>query len=96
MTVRKVLASLWVVAAALAAQAGATAQTQQPPARGATQQNRFFIRFVEDAAIVDSYWLEGRLRFEDNQPAFDENLRGATEANTLEIGPVFAMNVAED
>jgi len=58
--------------------------------------DRFFIRFVEDAGIVPSYWLEGKAAITTNTPAFDPNTRGGGEADLLSVTPVFAMNVAED
>ncbi len=73
------------------------AQTTQPAARNKiTGENRLFMRFIEDAAIVPSYWLEGQGIYLGNQPAFLENDGSGSESGTLRVGPVFALNVAED
>jgi hypothetical protein len=64
--------------------------------RQVSAENRLFIRYVEDAAVVPSFWLEGQAIFTLDQGAFDDSVRGAGEANQLTIKPVFAFNVAED
>lgn len=75
----------------------APAQAQPASAGRVTSENRLFLRFVEDAALVPSYWLEGQARFQQNTAALVPGARGpAGEASLLTVGPVFAMNVVED
>lgn len=72
-------------------------QTQAPPAApGASSPHRLFLRFVEDAALVPSYWLEGQARWQTNTGAFGADEGDASKANMLSATGVFAMNVAED
>ena len=71
-------------------------QATPPASTRVTGEHRLFLRFVEDAAIVPSYWLEGRARLTTNETALDPNAEGAGESSVLALGPIFAMNVAED
>jgi hypothetical protein len=74
-----------------------TAAMAQPASSSSRidSENRLLLRFVEDAAIVPSFWFEGQARLDVNTPAFDSK-RGAGESDLLVVGPVFAFNVAED
>ncbi|HKY33986.1 MAG TPA: hypothetical protein VJV23_15755 [Candidatus Polarisedimenticolia bacterium] len=88
-------ASLVLVAASAALPSGAWAQTAAPSG-SVGAENRLFLRFVEDAAVVPSYWLEGQARFQNNSLDFDGDGEDDGEATLLSVGPVFALNVAED
>jgi len=86
---------LVALVAPLVAASGVTAQEQTRPAR-VTGENRLFSRFVEDAALVPSFWLEGRAFYESQQAPLDPSFSTSGEADTFGLGPVFAFNVAED
>lgn len=95
---RYFVAGLTMLTAALAAGDLGAQETAPPPAspparHGVTSENRLFLRFVEDAAVVPSYWLEGQGRFQSNIGM--GSLPGG-DADVLSIAPIFAMNVAED
>jgi len=92
---RFALAGLGIIATSLAGPTDALSQTQAPP-RKIGPESRLFMRFVEDAAIVPSYWLEGRAQLLTNLPAFEDGSGAGNEANRLDAGAVFALNVAED
>jgi hypothetical protein len=97
MTLRGRVVTLAVASILAAPAAMALAQTQTPPAAtGSSSSHRLFLRFVEDAALVPSYWLEGQARWQTNTGAFGADEGAASEANTLSATGVFAMNVAED
>jgi len=96
MNARHITAGAVLFATALMAGAPAFAQSTQPAASRVGGDSRFFMRFVEDAGIVPSYWLEGRATLTTNSPAFDPDTRGAGEADFLGISPIFVLNVAED
>jgi len=93
--VRSTLAGLGIIAAFLVCPAEAYSQSE-PPSRKIGPESRLFMRFIEDAAIVPSYWLEGRAQLMTNLPAFDDGSGSGNEASRLDVGPVFALNVAED
>ncbi len=87
------------LALTLLAQTPAPAQDQpaQPAAGTASaSEHRLFLRFIEDAAVVPSFWLEGQLDFLTNGEGFDPSGSGAGEADLRRLGGVFAFNVAED
>lgn len=96
MNARYAVAGLALSATILLASAPALAQSGQPTTRKIDGTDRFSIRFVEDAGIVPSYWLEGKATLQTNVPAFDETVQGGGEADLLSVTPVFALNVAED
>jgi len=97
MRARNAVAGVVILAAGWAvAPEALLAQTGQSGTRRVNAENRLFIRFVEDAAIVPSYWLEGQARYQGNLAAFDPNVSGAGESDLLSAGGVFAFNVAED
>jgi hypothetical protein len=96
MNARHAVAGLSLFAVMLLASAPVLAQSSQPSTPKVGGNDRFFLRFVEDAGIVPSYWLEGKASLQTNSPAFDPNVRGGGEADLLSLTPVFALNVAED
>ena len=102
MNARQTAAGVVLLATALLASTPSLAQTAPlaQPAPSATRKiagdDRFFMRFVEDAGIVPSYWLEGKADLATNTSAFDSSTRGGGEADLLSLTPVFALNVAED
>jgi hypothetical protein len=65
-------------------------------ASSASSTHRLFLRFVEDGAIVPSYWLEGQGRWQTNTGAFGSDEGDASQATVLSATGIFAMNVAED
>lgn len=88
----------------------AGAQASPAPSRRVDGENRFFMRFVEDAGIVPSYWLEGQVWFQSNTAPYDSTFdldglssserrsaeEALSEADVLGLTPTFALNVAED
>jgi len=99
MTIRTLGSMTLGFASALAlAAAPASAQTSSSPspaAPSAASNHRFFIRFVEDAALTPSFWLEGQGRWQTNTAGFVEDGDGS-EATLFSTGGIFAMNIAED
>jgi len=89
------LAGLGIAAVLLSLAAPAYAQSEHPP-RVIGPESRLFIRFVEDPAIVPSFWLEGRAQLATNLPPYEDGSGVGNEASRLDVGPVFALNVAED
>ncbi len=85
------LAGLSAIALTLAAPTPASAQA---PEKSAGSEARSFLRFIEDGAIVPSFYLEGQGRYLINQsPLGDSEVE---ESNVLILAPVIAFNVAED
>ncbi len=80
----------------LMAPQGLSAQTSSQQTSRIDGENRLFVRFVEDAAVVPSYWLEGQVGYRSNEAPFGSGTGAAAEADILQVGPVFAFNVAED
>lgn len=97
MTSRGRVVALALACLLAAPAAAAFGQSQTPPAApGSSSQHRLFYRFVEDAALVPSYWLEGQARWQTNTGAFGADAGEASEATLVSTTGVFAMNVAED
>jgi hypothetical protein len=98
MTLRSMILASGLFALATLSHTGAVAQDQPAPASGTGQaaDHRLFLRYVEDAAVVPSFWLEGQFGLTTNSSGVDSSTRGAGEANLLRLGGVFAFNVAED
>src|SRR5688572_13254389 len=82
--------------ASMLAAPGALAYGQSQNASSSSSSHRLFLRFVEDAALVPSYWLEGQGRWQTNTGAFGADEGDASEATLLSASGIFAMNVAED
>ncbi len=95
MKARFALTALGIAALSLSPSTATYAQSEKPP-QMIGPESRLFIRFVEDAAIVPSFWLEGRAQLTTNLPPYAMGSGGGNEANRLDVGPVFALNVAED
>ncbi len=72
------------------------AQEETTRSQRVDSANRLFARFVEDAAVIPSFWLEGQAGYSGNQAAFLADAPGASQSDLLRAGPVFAFNVAED
>src|SRR5215475_1729683 len=98
MKARYAVAGLALSVMALLASAPALAQTDTTTTttgssttttRKVGGDSRFFMRFVEDAGIVPSYWLEGKASYQSNSPAFDEDIAGGGESDLLSVTPVF-------
>ena len=64
---RRIAGGLTLILTCLGAPELTNAQTTPAPSHKVDAENRFFMRFVEDAAVVPSYWLEGQLSFQSNQ-----------------------------
>ncbi|MGH9870841.1 MAG: hypothetical protein ACREAA_22110 [Candidatus Polarisedimenticolia bacterium] len=76
----------------------ALAQTSSPPATAPTavSKNRLFLRFVQDSALVPSFWLEGQGQWLSNTADFPDEDGDVSDATLFATGAIFAMNVAED
>ena len=64
--------------------AGAS-QTSPPATRSVDNETRLFQRFAEDGAVTENLWLDGQFRFVNGE-----------HADGFSIGPVVAVNIAED
>ena len=67
-------------------QAQTAGQTPPAPPAKITSDNRLFIRFIEDAAIVPSYRAEGQFWYSSNQPSMQspfglDNVPGAAPSS---------------
>ena len=90
MNLRHAAAGVASIALTLAVSEPARAQSSE----SVSGESRSFLRFVEDAAIVPTFWLEGQGRYQTNRSPFGDS--EVEESNVLLIGPVLAVNVAED
>jgi hypothetical protein len=108
---RNMAAGLTLILVGLIAPSLIGAQTAPAPSNKIGGENRFLMRFVEDAAIVPSYWLEGQIWFESNRPSYlpvlcddpdhcnelnTSDSETAGQADVMGLTPTFALNVAED
>ena len=80
MTPHMAVAGVGVIAMTLLAPQNLSAQASSQQTSRIDGENRLFVRFVEDAAIVPSYWLEGQVGYRSNDAAFGDGSRAASEA----------------